>query len=340
MARSGHIVLLSLTFTYVPYFKVGTFEKLVLALRWLEKTEERMKRHRTGALMSIVVTGATGQLGRLVIADLLERGVAPGDVAAVVRDEARAADLAALGVELRVADYDRPDTLKDVFHAGDRVLLISGNEVGRRIPQHQAVVDAAAGAGVALLAYTGILGGPDADLVLADEHKATEQHILDSKLPYVFLRNGWYTEVYTANLAPVLAHGAVIGNAGEGRVASAGRADYAAAAAVVLTGEGHENKAYELSGDTAWSFPEYAAVIAELTGQEVVYRDVPGEERQAILVGAGLPEDFAAVLVDVDHAIGRGLLAGTSGELSRLIGRPTTPLRASVQAALQDADQG
>ncbi|MEE4541917.1 NmrA family NAD(P)-binding protein [Streptomyces sp. V4-01] len=290
--------------------------------------------------MSIVVTGATGQLGRLVVADLLERGVAAGEVAAVVRDEAKAADLAAQGVELRVADYDHPETLKDVFRAGDRVLLISANEVGRRIPQHTAVVDAAAAAGVALLVYTGVLGGPDADFALADEHKATEEHIRASGLPYVFLRNGWYTEVYTANLAPVLAHGAVIGNAGEGRVASAARADYAAAAAAVLAGEGHENTAYDLSGDTAWSFPEYAAVISELTGQEVVYRDVPGEERQAILVGAGLPEAFAAVLVDVDHAIGRGLLARTSGDLSRLIGRPTTPLRASVQAALDEAPQG
>ncbi|WP_329175717.1 SDR family oxidoreductase [Streptomyces sp. NBC_01477] len=284
--------------------------------------------------MSIVVTGATGHLGRLVIAELLARGVAPAGIAAAVRDTGKAADLAASGVELRVADYDRPETLKAAFAAGDRVLLVSGNEVGRRIPQHAAAIDAAAEAGVALLAYTGVLGGPAADFVLADEHKATEEHILASGLPYVFLRNGWYTEVYTANLPAVLEHGAVIGNAGDGRLASAARADYAAAAAVVLTGEGHENRAYELSGDTSWSFPDYAAVIAELSGREVAYHDVSPEERQEILTGVGVPADFAAVLVDVDQAIGRGLLAGTSGELARLIGRPTTPLRETVAAEL------
>ncbi|SHN21195.1 NAD(P)H dehydrogenase (quinone) [Actinacidiphila paucisporea] len=285
--------------------------------------------------VSIAVTGATGHLGRLVIADLLERGVAPAGIAAVVRDADKAADLAASGVEVRVADYDRPASFKNAFAAGDRVLLISGNEVGRRVPQHTAVVDAAAEAGVSLLAYTGVLGGPAADFVLADEHKATEEAVLASGLPYVFLRNGWYTEVYTANLPAVLEHGAVIGNAGDGRVASAARADYAAAAAAVLTGEGHENKAYDLSGDTAWSFPEYAATVAELSGREVAYHDVSAAERQEILVGVGVPADFAAVLVDVDRAIGEGLLAGTSGEMSRLIGRPTTPLRETVAVELR-----
>ncbi|MFF6960298.1 NAD(P)H-binding protein [Streptomyces sp. NPDC008317] len=288
--------------------------------------------------MSIVVTGATGHLGHLVIDELLKQ-VPATDVAAVVRDEAKAADLAERGVELRIADYNHPETLKDAFNAGDKVLLISGSEVGRRIAQHSAVVDAAAASGVALLAYTGILGGPDADLKLADEHKATETYILASGLPYVFLRNGWYSEVQTENLAPVLEHGAVIGNAGDGRVASAARADYAAAAAAVLTGEGHENTAYELSGDTAWSFAEYAALVAELTGREITYKNVPAETRQSILEGAGVPADFAAILVDVDHAIERGLLARTNGELSRLIGRPTTPIRETLAATLKDTSK-
>lgn len=286
--------------------------------------------------MSIVVTGATGQLGRLVIDELLTRGVPADTVTAVVRDADRAADLAARGVRLRVADYDRPETLKGVFEAGDRVLLISGSEAGRRIPQHTAVIDAAAEAGVALLAYTGILGGPDADFLLADEHKATEQHILASKLPYSFLRNGWYTENYTANLAPVLEHGAVVGNAGDGRIASAARSDYAAAAAVVLVSEDQENTVYELSGDTAWSLAEYAALVAELTGREIGYSNVSAETHRAILVGAGVPEGFAAILTDVDHAIERGRLARTGGDLARLIGRPTTPLRETVAAALKD----
>jgi NAD(P)H dehydrogenase (quinone) len=251
-----------------------------------------------------------------------------------VRDPDRAADLAGRGIELRVADYDRPETLKDAFGPGDRVLLISGSEVGRREPQHKAVVDAAAGAGVALLAYTGILGGPDADFALADEHKATERFILDSGLPYVFLRNGWYTEVFTENLAPVLEHGALVNNVDTGRVATAARADYAAAAAAVLTGEGHENTVYELSGDTAWSFQEYAAVVAELSGKEIEHRMVSGQAYGEILLGAGLPAAMADILVDVNEAIERGRLAGTNGELARLIGRPTTPARETVAAAL------
>ncbi|MGW3440580.1 SDR family oxidoreductase [Streptomyces bacillaris] len=286
--------------------------------------------------MSIVVTGATGELGRLVIDELLAT-VPAGEIAAVVRDKEKAAPLAAHGIELRIADYNRPESLAGAFRAGDRVLLISGSEVGKRVAQHTAIVEAAKAAGVAQLAYTGILGGPDADFALANEHKATEQLILDSGLPHTFLRNGWYTENYTANLAPVLAHGAVVSNAGEGRVASASRADYAAAAAAVVTGEGHLGKAYELSGDTAWSFAEYAALLSEVTGKEIAYTDVPAAVHQEILVGAGLPEGFAAILTDVDEAIGRGRLAGTSGDLARLIGRPTTPLATTVRAALATA---
>ncbi|MFF2328205.1 MULTISPECIES: SDR family oxidoreductase [unclassified Streptomyces] len=286
--------------------------------------------------MSIVVTGATGELGRLVIDQLLA-AVPASEVVAVVRDEEKAAPFAARGVEIRLADYNHPESLKDAFRAGDRVLLISGNDVGRRVPQHTAVIDAAKAAGVAQLAYTGVLGGPDADFELADDHRATEQLILDSGLPYTFLRNGWYTENYTANLAPVLEHGAVVANAGAGRVASATRADYAAAAAAVLTGEGHIGAVYELSGDVAWSFEEYAALVAEATGQEIVYKNVPAAVHQEILVGAGLPEGFAAILVGVDAAIERGRLAGTSGDLARLIGRPTTPLAETVAAAVAAA---
>ncbi|MCX4520488.1 SDR family oxidoreductase [Streptomyces anulatus] len=286
--------------------------------------------------MSIVVTGATGALGRLVVEALLT-SVPAGEIVAVVRDKEKAATLAARGVELRIADYDRPESLAGAFRSGDRVLLISGSEVGKRVAQHTAVVDAAKAAGVAQLAYTGVLGGPDADFTLADEHKATERLILGSGLPYTFLRNGWYTENYTANLAPVLEHRAVLANAGEGRVASAARADYAAAAAAVLTGDGHLNTAYELSGDTAWSLAEYAALLSELTGEEIPYKNVPAAAHQEVLVAAGLPEGFAATLVDVDEAIGRGRLAGTSGDLARLMGRPTTPLAETVRAALSAA---
>ncbi|MEV8527939.1 MULTISPECIES: SDR family oxidoreductase [unclassified Streptomyces] len=283
--------------------------------------------------MSIVVTGATGALGRLVIDELLTR-VPASEVAAVVRDKEKAAGLAARGVELRIADYSEPATLTGAFRAGDRVLLISGSEVGQRVPQHTAVIEAAKAAGVAQLAYTGILGGPGADFALAAEHKATEQLILDSRLPYTFLRNGWYTENYTANLAPVLAHGAVVSNAGEGRIASAARADYAAAAAAVLTGDGHLGRAYELSGDVAWSLAEYAAEVAAASGKAISYTPLTPEAHLAVLTGAGVPAAFAEILVDVDHAIERGLLAATPGDLARLIGRPTTPLAASVRAAV------
>ncbi|MFB7450472.1 SDR family oxidoreductase [Streptomyces sp. NPDC056194] len=285
--------------------------------------------------MSIVATGATGQLGRLVVDALLET-VPAESVAAVVRDKEKAADLAERGVELRIADYSRPETLADAFEAGDRVLLISGSEVGQRVAQHGAVIDAAKAAGVAQLAYTGILGGPAADFTLADEHKATEELILASGLPYTFLRNGWYTENYTANLAPVLAHGAVVANAGEGRVASASRADYAAAAAAVLTGpaEEHLNRAYELSGDTAWSLAEYAAEVAAQTGREITYSDVPAAAHLEILTGAGVPQPFAEILVDVDRAIALGALALRTGDLARLAGRPTTPIAETIKDAL------
>ncbi|MGV9880585.1 SDR family oxidoreductase [Streptomyces sp. NPDC003006] len=285
--------------------------------------------------MSIVVTGATGNLGRLVIEGLLTADVPAGQIAAVVRDKAKAADLTERGVELRIADYNAPETLRGAFAAGDRVLLISGSEVGRRVEQHRAVIDAAREAGVALLAYTGILGGPDADFDLAAEHKETERLILGSGLPHTFLRNGWYHENYTEHLAPVLEHGAVVASAGEGRVASASRADYAAAAVAVLTGEGHEGKVYELSGDVAWSMAEYAAEVARQSGKDISYANVSTEEHLAVLTGAGVPEPMAAILVDVDAAVGRGRLAGTSGDLARLIGRPTTPLADAVSEALR-----
>jgi NAD(P)H dehydrogenase (quinone) len=283
--------------------------------------------------MNIVVTGATGALGRLVVEELL--ATVPADrVAAVVRDKEKGADLADRGVELRVADYDEPVTLEGAFRPGDRVLLVSGSEVGRRVPQHTAVIEAAKAAGVAQLAYTGVLGGPDADFDLAAEHRATEQLILDSGLPYTFLRNGWYTENYTAALSPVLEHGAVVGSAGDGRIASATRADYAAAAAAVLTGEGHLGRAYELSGDTAWSLAEYAAELSRQTGRTITYNEVPAETHLSILTGAGVPEPFARILVDVDAAIARGRLARTTGDLARLAGRPTTPLADTISTAL------
>ncbi|GAA2804709.1 SDR family oxidoreductase [Kitasatospora paracochleata] len=281
----------------------------------------------------IVVTGATGQLGRLVVEGLLAK-VPAAELAVAVRSPQKAADWAARGVTVHRVDYDEPATLAAAFAAGDRVLLISGSEVGARVPQHTAVVEAARAAGVALLAYTGILGGDEASFALADEHKATEAAIRASGLPFVFLRNGWYTENYTANAAGSVAHGAVLGSNGDARIATAARRDYADAAVEVLTGEGHEGRAYELSGDTAWSFSEYAAELAAHSGRPVAYRDLGAEEHRQALIGLGLPEGFATILVDVDAAIARGELARDRGELGRLIGRPTTPMAETVRAAL------
>ncbi|WP_317444834.1 SDR family oxidoreductase [Streptomyces collinus] len=283
--------------------------------------------------MSIVVTGATGHLGRLVVEQLLQQ-VPAERITAVVRDEAKAAGLAARGVRLAVADYNRPETFDGVFAAGDKVLLISGNEFAKgRVRQHQVVIDAARAAGVALLAYTSAPGSLKA--ALADDHRATEEALIASGLPYSLLRNGWYHENYTENLGPVLEHDAVVAAAGEGRVSSASRADYAAAAVAVLTGEGHENTTYELGGDEAWSFAEYAAELSRRTGREITYNAVTVEALKGILAGAGLPEPLVEIFAGVDVSIGKGELVVSTGDLSRLAGRPTTPLAEAVAAALK-----
>ncbi|RKT16276.1 NAD(P)H dehydrogenase (quinone) [Streptomyces sp. 1114.5] len=280
-----------------------------------------------------VVTGATGQLGRLVVEGLLAT-VPASEIAVLVRSAAKAEEWAKQGVRVHEADYNRPETLAGAFAAGDRVLLISGNELGSRVSQHGAVIDAAKAAGVALLAYTSILG--TATFRLGDEHKATEDLLLASGLPYALLRNGWYTENYLGDVSGTLERGVVLGSAGDGRVATAPRRDYADAAVAVLTGagDGHENAVYELSGDAAWSLSELAAELAQASGKPVVHRDVTPAEHRAVLVGAGVPEGFADVVVDVDAGIARGELAATPGDLARLIGRPTVPLAESVRTAL------
>ncbi|MEU5200498.1 SDR family oxidoreductase [Streptomyces scabiei] len=283
--------------------------------------------------MSIVVTGATGHLGKFVVEGLLEK-VPAEQITAVVRSEEKAAGFAARGVKVAVADYSAPETFDGVFAAGDKVLLISSSEVDKdRTAQHRVVIDAAKAAGVGLLAYTSAPGSLTA--ALADDHRATEEALLASGLPYALLRNGWYHENYTEQLAPVLQYNAVTHAAGEGRVSSAPRADYAAAAVAVLTGEGHENQTYELGGDIAWSFAEYAAELSAQTGKEIANNPVPADALVGILTGAGLPEGFAAVLAGVDASIEKGELAISSGDLSRLIGRPTTPLADSIATALK-----
>ncbi|MEV1008845.1 SDR family oxidoreductase [Streptomyces sp. NPDC049881] len=285
----------------------------------------------------IVVTAATGPFGRLAVEALLRRGVPAGEVVAAVRSPERAAGLAALGVVVREADYDRPGTLAAAFEGADRVLLVSGNDVGRRIPQHQAVIDAARAAGVRLLAYTSVLHADDATLSIAPEHRATEEYLAASGLPHVLLRNGWYTENYAPTARQGVATGTVIGATGEGRIASASRADYADAAAAVLTGgDAHAGAVYELSGDTAWTMAEFAATLADVAGTPVVHRDLTPDAYAAALAGNGVPEEVARMLAGMETDIAAGALADTPGDLARLTGRPTTPLRDTLAELLKD----
>jgi len=281
----------------------------------------------------IVVTGATGKLGRLVVEALLKK-VPAADVVAAVRSPEKAADLAARGVQVRHADYARPETLAAALAGAEKVLLISSSEVGRRAAQHAAVIAAAQAAGVALLAYTSVLHAEHSRLALAAEHAVTEAALRTSGLGWTFLRNGWYLENYTENLGPALAHGALVGCAGNGRIAAAARADYAEAAVAVLTGADQAGRIHELAGDVPFTMAELAAEVSRQAGQPIAWRDLPPEAYRDVLASAGVPAPFAALLVDADLGITRGELDDATGTLRRLIGRPTTTLAEAVKAGL------
>jgi NAD(P)H dehydrogenase (quinone) len=283
--------------------------------------------------MKIGVTGATGQLGRLVVENLLGRCGA-ADVVAIVRDAGKAAGLAAKGVEVRVASYDDRASLDAALAGLDRLLLISSNEVGRRVPQHKNVIDAAKAAGVGHVVYTSAPKAATSSLVLAPEHKATEEYLASSGLAYTVLRNNWYSENYAQTIRKAAASGELVSAAADGRVASAPRADYAEAAAVVLLGEGHEGKVYELGGDHAWDFHELAATIAEVIGGSCTYKPVEPAELVAGMTQAGLDEGTAGFVAALDANIAEGALAETTGDLSALLGRPTTPLKETVKEVL------
>ncbi|MFC9896810.1 SDR family oxidoreductase [Nocardia sp. NPDC127579] len=282
--------------------------------------------------MTVAVTGASGQLGRLVVEALLEAGSTP--VVAIARDGNKVADLAARGAEIREASYDDPAALDRALTGVDRVLLISGNEFGKRVDQHTNVIRAAERAGVRLLAYTSIPGGPANPLILAQEHAGTEAVLAKSAVPHVLLRNGWYWENYLGGLAHAVGSGVLHGAAGTGRVAAAARADYAAAAARVLTTDGHAGRVYELGGDDALTYAELAQVISEISGKPVRYQDLPESDYAATLTGAGLPAAYARALADADAGIARGVLDVDSGDLRKLLGRPTTPAAVVIRAAL------
>jgi len=282
--------------------------------------------------MTIAVTGATGQLGRLVLEELLA-SQEPDALVAVVRDAGKAEELRARGVQVRVADYSDPAALAAALAGVDKLLLVSGSEVGSRVAQHANVVNAAKAAGVGFIAYTSVLAADTTALILAPEHKATEELIRASGLDYTILRNGWYTENYVQAVATARQTGAVVAAAGDGRVASAARADYAAAAAAVLSSAGHEGRVYELSGDYAWDFKELATAITAIAGREVVYQPVSAPELVEVLTTAGLDQGTAGFLAALDTDTQAGLLATVTGELSGLIGRPTTPLLQALRSA-------
>ena len=276
--------------------------------------------------MSLVITGATGQLGRLVVESLLARGTAPSDIVATGRNTDKLADLAAQGASVAELDYTKPETVSAVVKPGDTLLLVSSSEVGQRVGQHVNVITAAKEAGVARIVYTSAPAATTSELVLAPEHKATEEALVASGVPFTILRNGWYTENYAGEIEKGRENGAIVASVGDGRVSSASRKDYAEAAAVVLVGEGYEGEVFELSGDVAWSFDDLAAAIGSIVGKEVVYTRLSPEEHAAMLTSFGLDEGTVGFVVALDGNIRDGLLGVTSGDLSRLIGRPTTPL--------------
>ncbi len=283
----------------------------------------------------ITVTGATGQLGRLVIKALLARKVPASEIIAAVRSPTKAQDLATLGVQVREADYDRPDTLAKAFAGTDKLLLISSSAVGKRVAQHRAVVDAGKQAGVKLLAYTSILHADTSPMGLAVEHKETEALIRASATPFVLLRHGWYTENYTGRIVGARQQGAIAGCADGARMSPARRADFAEAAAVVLTGKDQHASVYELAGDTSFTLAELAAEISRQLSKPVVYKDLPEADYKAVLIAAGLPEPVAALLAQSDVGAAKGGLFDDSHQLSRLIGRPTASLADIVSAALK-----
>ncbi|MGZ0802718.1 SDR family oxidoreductase [Kluyvera ascorbata] len=281
----------------------------------------------------IAITGATGQLGQHVIANLLNT-TAASQLVAVVRNPAKAEALSQKGVVVRQADYGDEAALTKALQGVDKLLIISSSEVGQRAPQHRNIINAAKAAGVKFIAYTSLLHADKSPLGLHVEHVETEKMLADSGIPYALLRNGWYTENYLASAPAALEHGVFIGAAGEGKIASATRADYAAAAARVIAEEGHAGKVYELAGDHGWTLGELAAELAKQSGKKVVYQNLSQADFAAALKSVGLPAGLADMLADSDVGASKGGLFDNSHTLSKLIGRPTTPLAESVKGIL------
>jgi NAD(P)H dehydrogenase (quinone) len=281
---------------------------------------------------SIVVTGATGHLGRLIIEALIARGIAPEDIVAAGRNAERLAAVASLGVATAVIDFGSPASLDSAFAGADTLMLVSGSEVGQRTQQHANAISAAARSGITRIVYTSAPHADTSALILAPEHRATEQALLDSGISFSILRNNWYTENYVSSMNQASGSGTYADSTRGGRVASASRIDFAEAAAVVLTTAGQENRTYELGGDHAWDGSELAAAMAEVLGTPVAYSTLTPEQHAAALAATGLDAGTVGFLVALDGNIHDGLLGETTGDLARLIGRPTTPLSEGLRA--------
>ena len=283
--------------------------------------------------MKIAITGATGQLGNLVIEQLLQLTAAQ-NIVALVRKIDKAEHFKVQGIEPREFDYDHPETLVPALLGIDKLLLISANEIGRRTPQHQAVIDAAKVAGVPYLAYTSLLRADTSPLGLAQEHRETEKLIQDSGITYTFLRNNWYSENYLAGVAHTIEIGTLFGAAQDGRISSASRIDYAEAAAKVLTSTGHENKTYELAGSESFSLSDLATFIGQAVNKDIIYQNLSAEEYTQGLTQAGLPAGLVDVIVDADIQTIQGAMYSASKDLEQLIGHKTTSIQDAIKAAL------
>jgi len=284
--------------------------------------------------MLYAVTGSTGAYGTLAVRHLLNLKVPASSIVALARNEAKAAGLKALGVQVRLADYNDSPSLDLALKGVDRLLLVSGSEVGKRFVQHQAVIDAAKVAGVKLVIYTSISQADTSTNPLAPEHKATEEYLRHSGVPFVLLRDNWYSENYVDDVKNAKTSGSIFAAAGTGKVASASRTDYAEAAARVLIGEGHAGKVYELTGATAWTYAELARTAGELLGKTVTFHNQTPAERKKALVGFGLPEGVADFVTALDHAVETGTLAKATGDLARILGRTPLSLKEGLKAAL------
>lgn len=281
--------------------------------------------------MTIGITGATGQLGQLVV-EQLKTKIPASDIVALVRSPAKAASL---GIAAREADYTKPETLAKALPGIDTLLLISSSEIGQREAQHRAIIDAARKAGVKWIVYTSILDADRSVVDLAAEHRATKALLKASGIPVTLLRNGWYNENFANSIAGAVAGGTLYGSAGDGKISAASRADFAAAIVAVLTGKGHQGKTYELAGDDAFTLAELAAEISYQTGKTIPYKNIPEADYAAALASHGVPEGFAKLIAGWDTATSKGALFTTRRDLSTLIGRPTTPIAETVKAVLK-----